>query len=188
MNQAAIIERIKNNDPTVFTEIVEQCQGMVYSAALGIVQNEADAEDITQEVFIDVYESLDGFREEAQLSTWIYRITINKALDFEKRKRRHRHGGLLKRIFSVKEEEEPVNFDHPGAQLDSKEKAAVLFKALKKLPENQQVAFTLHKIEGLPYKEVAEVMETSLYAVESLMVRAKNGLKKILEKYYQSSQ
>lgn len=185
MNQPDITTGIKKND-TTFTGIVEQCQGMVYNTALSIVQNEADAEDITQEVFIDVYESLADFREEAQLSTWIYRITVNKALDFEKRKKRHKHGGLLKRIFSVKEEEEPANFNHPGAQLDNKEKAAVLFKALKKLPQNQQVAFTLHKIEGLPYREVAEIMETSLYAVESLMARARSSLKKILEQYYQS--
>lgn len=187
MNQSDTTAGIKNGDIT-FTDIVEQCQGMVYNTALSIVQNEADAEDITQEVFIDVYESLDDFREEAQLSTWIYRITVNKALDFEKRKKRHKHGGLLKRIFSVKEEEEPVNFNHPGAQLDNKEKAAILFKALKELPENQRIAFTLHKIEGLPYKEVAEIMETSLYAVESLMARAKSSLKKILEQYYQSSE
>jgi RNA polymerase sigma factor (sigma-70 family) len=187
LNQAGITAAIRNGDPSVFTDIVEQCQDMVYNAALSIVQNEEDAEDVTQEVFIDVYEGLKDFREEAQLSTWIYRITINKALDLEKRKKRQKHGGLLKRIFAVKEEDEPVSFHHPGAQLDNKENAALLFKALKKLPENQQVAFTLHKIEGLPYKEVAAIMETSLYAVESLIARAKTGLKKILEQHYQSS-
>lgn len=187
MDQAAITAKIKKGDPTVFTVIVEQFQQMVYNTALNIVQNEEDAEDVTQEVFIDVYEGLKNFREEAQLSTWIYRIAINKALDLEKRKKRQKHGGLLKRIFSVKEAEEPVSFFHPGAQLDNKENAALLFKALKKLPENQQVAFTLHKIEGLAYKEVAEIMKTSLYAVESLIARAKTGLKKILEQHYQSS-
>ena len=70
--------------------------------------------------------------------------------------------------------------------LDNKENAAVLFKALKKLTQNQRVAFTLHKIEGLSYQEVSAIMEMSLYAVESLMVRAKAGLKKILEQFYQS--
>ena len=188
MNQADFTERTQINQPSVFTDIVEQYQSMVYNAALNIVQNETDAEDITQEVFIDVYEGLADFRQESQLNTWIYRITINKALDFEKRRKRQKHGGLLKRIFSVKEEEEPANFNHPGAQLDNKERSAILFKALKKLPENQQVAFTLHKMEGLSYKEVAAIMETSLYAVESLMVRAKTSLKKILEQYYQSSE
>jgi RNA polymerase sigma factor (sigma-70 family) len=188
LDQAGITAKIRNSDPSVFAEIVEQCQAMVYNAVLNIVQNEEDAEDLAQEVFIEVYENLSQFREDAQLTTWIYRIAVNKALDLEKRKKRQKHGGLLKRIFAVKEEEEPAGFDHPGAALDNKEKAAALFKALKKLPENQQVAFTLHKIEGLSYKEVAEVMETSLYAVESLIGRAKTGLKKILEQYYQSLQ
>lgn len=186
MNQPELIDRIQRGDSSVFTEIVEQWQKMVYNTALSIVQLEADAEDITQDVFIDVFEKLDKFRGEAQLSTWIYRITVNRCLDFEKKKKRLKNGGLLKQIFFVKAEDEPVNFNHPGVLLDNKEKAAVLFKALKKLPENQRIAFTLHKIEGLPYQEVAEIMQTSLYAVESLMVRAKAGLRKILENYYQS--
>jgi RNA polymerase sigma factor (sigma-70 family) len=186
LNQAELIERINSGDRSVFTEIVEQWQKMVYNTALSIVQVEEDAEDITQDVFIDVFEKLDRFRGDSQLSTWIYRITVNRCLDFEQKKKRQKNGGLLKQIFSVKAEDEPVNFNHPGVVLDNKEKAAALFKALKKLPENQRVAFTLHKIEGLPYQEIAQIMQTSLYAVESLMVRAKSGLKKLLEKYYQS--
>jgi RNA polymerase sigma-70 factor (ECF subfamily) len=159
---------------------------MVYNTALSIVQIEADAEDITQEVFIKVYEKIDGFKGTSQLSTWIYRITVNKALDFEKKKKRQKNGGLIRRLLVGREENEPVDFNHPGVLLDNKERAAVLFKALKKLPDNQRVAFTLHKIEGLPYQEISEIMQISLFAVESLMVRAKNGLKKILEQYYQS--
>lgn len=186
MNQPELIDRIKNGDPSVFKDIVEQSQKLVYNTALSIVQTAADAEDITQDVFIEVYENMDGFRGASQLSTWIYRITVNKALDFEKKKKRQKNGGLFKQIFSIKPEDEPVNFNHPGVLLDNKEKAAALFKALKKLPQNQRVAFTLHKIEGLTYQEIAEIMETSLYAVESLMVRAKTGLKKLLENYYQS--
>jgi RNA polymerase sigma factor (sigma-70 family) len=187
LNQTDLTAKLITGDPSVFSDIVEQCQAMVYNTILNIVQNEEDAEDLTQDVFIEVYETIRNFRQEAKLSTWMYRIAVNKALDFEKGKKRQKHGGLLKRIFSVGEGEEPASFHHPGAQLDNKEKAAILFKAIKKLPRNQQVAFTLHKIEGLPYKEVADVMEISLQAVESLTGRAKSGLKKILEQYYQSS-
>ena len=186
MNQPELIDRVKRGDRSVFADIVEQWQKMVYNTALSIVQVEADAEDITQDVFIEVYEKIEKFRGESQLSTWIYRITVNKSLDFEKKKKRQKNGGLLKQIFNVREQDEPVNFNHPGVLLDNKEKAAALFMALKKLPESQRVAFTLHKIEGLPYQEVSEIMQTSLYAVESLMVRAKSGLRKLLEKYYQS--
>jgi RNA polymerase sigma-70 factor (ECF subfamily) len=184
LNQPELIHRLKNGDLSVFSDIVTLSQNMVYNTALSIVQNETDAEDITQDVFIEVYEKAGQFRGDALLSTWIYRITINKALDLQRKKKRQKNGGFIQKIFSLKEEEEPINFDHPGVQLDNKEKAGILFKALKKLPENQQVAFTLHKIEGLPYQQMADVMEISLSAAEGLMVRAKAGLKKILEHYY----
>ena len=74
------------------------------------------------------------------------------------------------------------DFNHPGVALDRKESAARLFKAIAQLPDNQKTAFTLHKLEDLSYLEVSDVMQTSVPAVESLMHRAKQNLRKILEK------
>ena len=76
------------------------------------------------------------------------------------------------------------DFNHPGVKLDNKENARVLFAAINKLPTQQKIAFTLNKVEGLSYKEISEVMETTLASVESLMHRAKNNLKKSLEGYF----
>jgi len=185
LEQPEIIERLKRGDKTVYPEVVERWQHMIYNTALSIVQNEEDAEDITQDVFVVLYEKVVDFREESALSTWLYSITIRKALDLEKRKKREKHGGFLKKIFAVKESDEPANFNHPGILLDNKERAAVLFRALKKLPDKQRVAFTLHKMEGLSYQQISDIMEISLYAIESLQVRAKNNLKKILKEYYE---
>lgn len=175
-----------SSTPLVFTEVVDKWKDMVYNTALGIVQNEEDAEDITQEVFLKLYESLDEFRHEASVSTWIYRITISKAFDFERRKKRQKRGGLLKRIFDPIEAEDAVSFDHPGVQLDQKENAAVLFNAMKKLPENQQTAFMLQKIESLSNDEIASIMDLSVSAVESLQSRAKQQLRIILREYYEN--
>jgi len=185
LDQPELIEKLQRGDKTVYTEVVERWQHMIYNTAVSIVQNEEDAEDITQDVFITLYEHIGDFRQEAALSTWLYSITIRKALDHEKKKSRQKHGGFLQKIFAVKEADEPVNFDHPGILLDNKERAGVLFKALKKLPDKQRVAFTLHKMEGLSYQEIAAIMKMSLYAIESLQVRAKNNLKKILKEYYE---
>ena len=185
MDQPAIIERLKLGNKTVYTEVVERWQNMIYNTALSIVQSDEDAEDITQDVFVTLYERIQDFREESSLSTWLYSITVRKALDFEKKKSRLKHGGFFKKIFAVKESDEPVNFNHPGILLDNKERAIVLFTALKKLPDKQRIAFTLHKMEGLSYQQIAGIMDTSLYAIESLQVRAKNNLKKILKKYYE---
>jgi RNA polymerase sigma-70 factor (ECF subfamily) len=184
LDQPEIIERLKRGDKTVYTEVVERWQDMIYNTAFSIVQSEEDAEDITQDVFVTLYERIDDFRQESTLSTWLYSITIRKALDLEKRKKRRKYGGFLQRIFNVKEADEPANFIHPGILLDNKERAVVLFNALKKLPEKQRVAFTLHKMEGLNYRQIADIMDTSLYAIESLQLRAKNNLKKILNEYY----
>ena len=176
-----------NNDNNIpgFAEIVNQLQGLVYNTVLGIVQNETDAEDVTQEVFIQIHESLAGYKGEAKLSTWAYRIAINKALDFEKRKKAQRRGGLFKRVFNTAEAEEPVSFYHPGVALEQKEEAAVLFNAIDKLPEKQKMIIHLRDVEG--YMEIAEVLETSVLAVESLMARAKQNLKTYLQNYYQKN-
>ena len=83
---------------------------------------------------------------------------------------------------------EKPDFNHPGIALDNKERAAVLFKAIDRLPENQKIAFTLHKVEGLSYQEISDVMKTSVSSVESLMHRAKNNLKKLLRDHYENKE
>lgn len=182
----ALIDKLKQGDQAGFTAMVDAYQDMVYNTAISIVQNADDADDITQEVFVQVHLSISEFKGESKLSTWLYRITISKALDHEKKKNRKKRFGFVHSLFGSGGEEQnhPVEFNHPGVQLEKKEKAAELFNALKQLPEKQRVAFTLHKIEGRCHQEVAEIMDTSLYAVESLMGRAKLNLKKMLNNYY----
>ena len=180
-----LIERLKRGEESAFRSLVEQYQDLVYNTALGIVQNESDAEDVAQEVFIQVYRSIGTFKSEAKLSTWIYRITTTRALDLLRARKSKKRFGLLKRLWET-EEESPVenisDFNHPGVSLERKEEAAQLMHAITQLPENQKVAFVLHKLEGLSYLEIAEVMGNTLPAVESLMHRARLNLRKILEK------
>lgn len=162
---------------------------MVYNTAIGIVQNAADAEDITQEVFVQVYQSISSFKGDSKFSTWLYRITITKSLDHERRKRRKKRFAFVRSLFGDENEAEihPPDFHHPGVALDKKEDAAALFQAINQLPENQRVAFTLHKLEGLSYQEVSEVMKTTVSSVESLMHRAKTNLRKNLEEHYKEN-
>jgi RNA polymerase sigma-70 factor (ECF subfamily) len=181
-----LIKKLQNGEQQAFKMVVYQYQDMVYNTVLGIVQNEEDAEDITQEVFVRVYQSISSFRGDAKFSTWLYRISIAKALDNEKSKRRKKRFAFIQRLFGENGEDQyhPVEFNHPGIVLDNKEKAGQLFKALKKIPDKQRLAFTLNKIEGLNNNEIAEIMNTSLYAVESVLARAKKNLKGELKNYY----
>lgn len=190
MDEWQLIDQAKKGDQAAFKEIVDKWQNMVYNTVLGIVQNAEDAEDITQEVFVKVFQSINQFKGESKLSTWIYRIAITKSLDHEKSKKRKKRFGYVKSLSPGSEDEtaiDPPDFNHPGVTLDKKEQAAVLFKAINELPENQRVAFTLHKTEGLSYAEISEIMEVSVSAVESLMHRARANLRKILEEYYKGN-
>jgi RNA polymerase sigma-70 factor (ECF subfamily) len=113
---------------------------------------------------------------------------VTKSLDHERKKKRKKRFAFVRSIFGEENEVvvNPPDFNHPGVTLDNKESAAVLFKAISELPENQRIAFTLNKVEGLSYQEVSEVMDTTVSSVESLMHRAKNNLRKKLEDYYNS--
>lgn len=186
MTEQELILRLKNGDNLAFRNLVESRQSLVYNTILGFLQNPEDAEDVTQDVFIKVFESIQQFKGESALSTWVYRVAVTSALEFLRRKKRKKRFGFLSPILG--EDNEPTmdlpDFNHPGVTLDQKEKAAVLFKAIRQLPENQQTAFILNKVECLSYQEVAEVMQTSLSAVESLLHRAKNNLKEILKNFY----
>jgi RNA polymerase sigma factor (sigma-70 family) len=189
LNQPELIVQLQQGDETAFKKLVDEWQDMVYNTALGIVQNADDADDITQEVFIQVYKSISSFKGDSKFSTWLYRITLGKALDHEKKKKRQKRFGFVQSLFGAGEDEQvhAVEFDHPGVQLEKKERAIELFNALKQIPDKQRIAFTLHKLEGQSYQEVAEIMNTTLYAVESLMGRAKTNLKKELRRYYDTN-
>lgn len=184
MNEFELIQGLRNGDETAFKYLVDTYQDRVFNTAIGIVQNAEDAEDVAQEVFIQVYRSIHSFKGEAKLSTWLYRIATTRALDQLRSRKSKKRFGFMQRLFG--EENEPLHeipdFNHPGVALDRKENAAKLFRAIAQLPGNQKTAFTLHKLEDLSYLEISEVMQTSVPAVESLMHRAKQNLRKILEK------
>jgi RNA polymerase sigma-70 factor (ECF subfamily) len=188
LSEWILIEQLKQKDETAFSTIVKTWQDMVFNTALGIVQNTEDAEDVAQEVFVQVYESVHSFKGESKFSTWLYRIAITKSMDHLRRKKRKKRFAFIQSLFGLNNEivYDPPEFNHPGVKLDNKETAAILFKAIDKLPANQKIAFTLHKMEGLSYQEISEVMDASVSSVESLLHRAKNNLKKNLEDYYQN--
>jgi len=182
LNEIELIQGLRNGDEAAFKFLVKNYQDRVFNTAIGIVQNAEDAEDVAQEVFIQVFRSIHSFKAESKLSTWIYRITTTRALDLLRSRKSKKRFGILQRLFGEGNENlyELPDFNHPGVAMDRKENAAMLFKAINHLPENQKIAFTLHKLEDLSYQEISEVMQTSVAAVESIMHRAKQNLRKIL--------
>lgn len=187
MNESELIALLKKKDREAFKIIVETWQGMVYNTALGLLQNSEDAEDVAQEVFMQVYESIATFKEESKFSTWLYRITVSKSLDHIRKKKRKKRFAFIQSLYGKNDGQmiEPPDFFHPGVKMENKENGAILFKAVNQLPANQKTAFILNKTENLSYREIAEIMESSESAVDALLQRAKKNLQKNLKEYYQ---
>ncbi|MEO7961939.1 MAG: RNA polymerase sigma factor [Ginsengibacter sp.] len=186
MNEQELIELVKEKDRIAFKTLVDAWQNMVYNTSLGILQNAEDAEDVAQEVFIQVYESIQTFKGESRFSTWLYRITISKATDHIRKKKRKKRFAFIQSLYGKNDGQviDPPDFFHPGIHLENKEGGAVLFKAIEKLIPNQKTAFILSKVENLTYKEIGEIMNISDAAVDALLQRAKEKLKKLLIDYY----
>lgn len=173
-------------DKIDFEKLYNQYSVLVYNIALNYLQNIEDAEEITQDVFIQINNSLDKFQKKSSLKTWIYQITINKCLDYIK----HKNSQKRFFIFGKKSQNEfeisnASNFEHPGILLENKEKAKVLFDIINELGENQKTAFLLSKVDGLSNTEIAEIMNLSISSVESLVFRAKTTLKEKISKKFE---
>lgn len=171
-----------------FKSLVESHQEKVRNTCFRFLKNREDADDVAQEVFIQVYESLGHFRDDSELSTWIYRIAVNKSLDFIRKKKRKKRFAQLTSLFGFSEEKEEIVLPadgNPQEDMEKKERKQILDSALDQLPENQQTVITLSKYEGFSNKEIATIMELSLSAVEALMHRAKKNLHKLLYDYYE---
>ena len=160
---------------------------MVYNVALHYLQNVEDAEEVTQDVFVSVYQNLDKFNSNSSLKTWVYRITINKCLDFIKYKKSAKRFFVFgKKTENEYEIQNISTFEHPGIALENKENAQLLFETINQLTENQKTAFILSKLDGLSNPEIAEIMNISISSVESLIFRAKTSLKEKLSNKFEN--
>ena len=183
MEEKSLIKNLKAKNEEAFKILVEKYKDLVYSTIIPIIQNIDDADDLTQEVFIQIYKSIKNFKEKSSLSTWIYKISISKAYEHLRYKKRKKRFSILVNIF--REDDSLIDipdFHHPGIQLEQKENAKILFDAIEKLPDNQKNIYILKNIQGLSYKKISDIMEKSVASVESILFRAKNNLKNILEK------
>jgi RNA polymerase sigma-70 factor (ECF subfamily) len=177
-----LIPKIGAGDHTALRQLYTLFEIKVYNTALAYLQDVPDAEETVQDVFIEVYHSAAKFEGRSSASTWIYRITINKCLDRIRHRNRKKRFAFISSLSNTPAE--PANFDHPGVQTDNREKARYLFDAIRQLPDTQQTAFILKQVEGLPQKEVAAIMQLNEKAVESLIQRAKQNLRKTLQEFY----
>lgn len=175
------VQDLISGDENALKALVKEHQSRVFHHAMQILRSREEAEDVCQETFIQVHESIRTFKGNSSLGTWILRIAINKALEkLRKEKRRNRLRELLPWWMPEESKSTETNVLHPDIQLEHKEKAMALYRAIDGLNPNQRIAFTLIKIDEVSYAEASEFMNLSIKAVESLVSRAKENIKKEL--------
>lgn len=182
MEENELISLLQKKNEAAFKWLVNTYKDKLYNIVFTILQNEFDAEDVVQDAFIQVFHSIEGFKKQSSLYTWMHTIAIRKALEKMRRlKLKKQLNSFLTFSFGQKQNEQFSPSHQPREGLENKEKAAILHKAIALLPANQRIAFTLIKIEGLSYSEVSATLNVGIKATESLVSRAKANLQKQLE-------
>lgn len=172
-------------DENAFSELVVRYEKFVYSVVFAELKNSDDAFDVSQEVFIRLYNAAGGFRCESTLKTWLYRMCKNCAYDYMRKYYKHRALSL-----TVKDPQEETAEDidvvaqsTPDEEIIRKEQIMAVRKAIKKLPEEQRDVIVLRELEGLQYSEIAIMLGISEGTVKSRISRGREALKKFLENY-----
>jgi RNA polymerase sigma-70 factor (ECF subfamily) len=190
LTENEFITGLRNHNANAYGRLVDDFQQKVFATCISFVPNKEDAEDIAQEVFLEVFNSIGKFKGNSKLSTWIYRITTNKCLEFIRKRNTKKRFGFMQSILGNEIPLDKTSYftemNHPGIILENKEKSETLFFAINQLPDAQKVVFTLHKVDGKSYQEISDITEKSISSVESLMFRAKKNLQKLLENFYKN--
>jgi len=165
-----------------FQEIYTLYKDLVFNVSLHYIQNVEEAEEITQDVFVSVFNNLNNFKSQSSIKTWLYRITVNKSIDYLKAKKRKKRWSIFTPLQTNQEKEQLhfANFNHPGVEMEQKEATKHIFNCINKLPQNQKTVIILLKIEQMSQLEVAKILDISSKAVDSLFQRAKKNLSFLL--------
>tara|TARA_R110002050_G_scaffold281956_1_gene429606 strand:- start:16667 stop:17239 length:573 start_codon:yes stop_codon:yes gene_type:complete len=184
MTDEELISGIIDGNQLYFKILIDKYQSLVLNTCFHFIHNKNDAEDLTQEVFIKAYLSIKKFKYQSKLSTWLYRIAVNKSLNFVRDNKKRTVFKSIENFFnkSAKPElqiEDTTTRIHEEEYDDIKiQRLKLLRESIQLLSKNQKTAFILHKYEELSYKEISIIMNISLASVEGLIHRAKLNVQK----------
>ena len=180
---AELVAQLQQGSEAAFRTLVERYQNRVYRTILALLRSPEEAEDVAQEVFVEVYQTIGRFRGEADLTTWLYRLATSRALKNRRKARAKKRFAYLTSLLGFDNQvlHEPADHAHPQAQLEGQQQVEILRAYIARLPEQQQVAFTLRHEQELSYEEIAAVLNTTVSSVESLLFRARKTLRHHLQ-------
>ncbi|MEJ7658570.1 MAG: sigma-70 family RNA polymerase sigma factor [Hymenobacter sp.] len=180
---AELVAQLREGSETAFRTLVARYQNRIYATAYSLLRSAEEAEDVAQEVFVEVYQTVARFRGETALSTWLYRLATSRALQHRRRGQARKRFAYFTSLLGFDNQvlHELPDHAHPLALLEGQQQLDLLLHAIGRLPGAQQVAFTLRHEQELSYEEIAAVLDTTVSAVESLLFRARQTLRKHLQ-------
>lgn len=186
-----LVLQAQAGDPAAYDELVTRHRGRIFAMIRQMVKNEADAWDLSQEVFIKAWKALPRFEVKARFSTWLYRIAHNTVYDWARRKRPEAGGELNEEIFrsgtiDPSSRTTPESPRQPDEALGDNELRQKIEAALDQLSPQHREAVILKDVQGLAYKEIAEVMECSIGTVMSRLHYARQKLQSLLKDEYEA--
>lgn len=179
-DEAALVARCLSGDEAACTALVEEHQRMVHQLSWNLLGDHEEALDLSQEVFLSVFRTLDRFRGQSTLRTWIYRIVVNQASNRQRWwRRRHRAAqvSLEAHVSTHGELPSPRDECAPERALRQKEQADRVWEALRRLPFDQRTALVLREIDGLSYEEIGYSLGVAVGTVKSRLARARQLLR-----------
>ena len=182
-----LVAKILENDKQAFGTLVTKYQRMVYATCFRLVRSQSDAEDLSQDVFIECFRSLHLVQKDNDLSGWLFKIASNKSLSFLRKHNPARIGKNTTVETAFTEDNHKSHLAEtstPHSKLEHEDTRKTLFQAIDLLPENQKKAILLHKFDNLSQKEISERIGLTQESVESLIYRAKTNLRKSLYAYF----
>lgn len=179
-----MVQAVLDGDATAFRGLVEKYQERVYTLIYGMIRHREDSRDLTQEAFVKAYRKLASFRLESGFYTWLYRIAMNVAIDFTRSRKRRETAGFSETIPTRDETGAIAEIHHeesPSRRLEQQQLRNQIMSAMQKLSEDQRQVVLLRELEGLSYREIAEVLEVPEGTVMSRLFYARKKLQQLLQ-------
>jgi RNA polymerase sigma-70 factor (ECF subfamily) len=186
VDDRVLVRQAQGGDYSAFDTLVQKYQERVYATIYHMTSNHEDANDLTQETFIKAYKALNSFKGDSSFFTWVYRIAVNKTINFLKGRKNKIHLSLNDLDFNAEHDPEIVTFiseKTPRRDMGLTELQEKLNEAMQKLSDVHRLVVTLHDVQGLSHEEISKIMDCNTGTVRSRLFYARQQLQGYLTEY-----
>jgi RNA polymerase sigma factor (sigma-70 family) len=186
VEESDLVRRARNGDTTAYDDLVRRYQERIYATVYHMTSNHEDASDLAQESFIKAFQALHSFKGGSSFYTWIYRIAVNKTINFLKQRKNRAQMSLNDLDFNAEHDPDLVALisdKTPRRDVNLAELQEKLNAAMQKLSDHHRLVVTLHDVQGLSHEEIAKIMECNIGTVRSRLFYARQQLQAYLSDY-----